>query len=281
MKTKYGDVALSESDECTSSSEEEDEDGGAALTEDFEKDFFKTLACLKKRDPRIYDNEIKFFNNETVLKRKKTDKKQDPLLLRDYEKKMVVKTGGKFHEDDDEDDDDDRAKSPTYVEEQRNLKESFQKALNDDEADGNDWGGMFKKREKTKEEQRKEDDGYTQWLKGRRNDLGNEDVENDLKPLKEYWTDPKLDKDESFLRDYLLNKRYLEKEDASYVPTYEEVIHDSDDDLSEDEKNIENQEEFETKYNHRFEEPDQEFVRDRNICCEMFWRIYVFLFAVG
>ena len=31
------------------------------------------------------------------------------------------------------------------------------------------------------------------------------------------------------VQDYLLNKRYLDKEaDSSYVPTYEQIVHDSD-----------------------------------------------------
>lgn len=59
--------------------------------------------------------------------------------------------------------------------------------------------------------------------------------------------------------------RYLDKEDANHIPTYEEIIHDSDDGFSEDEKNIETQEEFEQKYNFRYEEPDQEFVSNLNI----------------
>merc|ERR550519_1275714 len=78
-----------------------------------------------------------------------------------------------------------------------------------------------------------------------------------MKGLREYWNSEKLDKSESFLKDYLLNKRYLD----DYVPTYDEVVHDSDGGLSEDEENVRKQEEFEHKFNFRFEEPDADFIK--------------------
>merc|ERR550519_1529412 len=78
-----------------------------------------------------------------------------------------------------------------------------------------------------------------------------------MKGLREYWNSEKLDKSESFLKDYLLNKRYLDDD----VPTYDEVVHDSDGGLSEDEENVRKQEEFEHKFNFRFEEPDADFIK--------------------
>lgn len=82
-----------------------------------------------------------------------------------------------------------------------------------------------------------------------------------LKPLREFWSDPNLDANEKFLRDYVLNNKYMKNESYNTDLEYNEMIHDSDENLSEDEKTIQKQEEFERKYNFRFEEPDQEFIK--------------------
>ena len=55
-----------------------------------------------------------------------------------------------------------------------------------------------------------------QWLKGGGVQLASK-VAQELAPLKEYWTDPSLSADEKFLRDYILNRNYLEPDQDKFV----------------------------------------------------------------
>ncbi|KAG8130079.1 hypothetical protein E2320_016743, partial [Naja naja] len=64
-------------------------------------------------------------------------------------------------------------------------------------------------------------------------------------PLKIYWNDPKLDEGEQFLRDYILNQCYKEGSNSS----------------DEGEFFLKKQEDFERKYNFRFEEPEAQHVK--------------------
>ena len=60
------------------------------------------------------------------------------------------------------------------------------------------------------------------WLAGQKSEV--EDPE-------EFWNKDDLDDGE--------NKRYKDNDQDDYVPSYDEIVHDSDDDLDEDEKNVE------------------------------------------
>lgn len=230
------------------------------------------MASLKTKDPKIYNGDVRFFGEfDEVAGSASAGAGKDnekALTLVDYERKILLEKGGIYEDDDGEDDDQDdekRPQSPSYNQEQQNLRAEFKKVIDDggDSDSGEEWGGIFKRRDKTKEEEAAEDAQYTKWLAGEKANIG-ANAET-LKPLKDYWSDPKLAKDEAFLRDYILNNGYTNK-DADKVPCYEDIVgdeHRPEDaaDMSADEEELEKQAEFEHKYNFRFEEPDSEFIK--------------------
>jgi protein KRI1 len=81
-----------------------------------------------------------------------------------------------------------------------------------------------------------------------------------MKGFRVFWNKDDLDDGEKFLKNYLL-KRYKDNDQNDYVPSYDEIVHDSDDDLDEDEKNVKKQEEFEHEFKFRFEEPVEDFIK--------------------
>ncbi|XP_050439491.1 protein KRI1 homolog [Adelges cooleyi] len=242
--------------DTTSSDEEEDEEA-KELTEDVEKNFFKTLSCLKKNDPKIYDETVKFFDSSTIQdssgkSNKSSTSTSNPIYLEEYKRKILLERGPEFDDTEEVHEvlekNQVRMSSPSYVEEQKAIKESFRDALynSDDEE-------VLKRRVKTKEEQEKEDKDYLEWLKGNKDELDDEETKKDLQHLHDYWNNPNLEEGEQFLCDYILNKRFLESKDEYLV---EDEMR-----FSEEDEMLEKHEEFEHKYNFRFEEPDKEFIK--------------------
>ncbi|XP_070160841.1 protein KRI1 homolog [Polyergus mexicanus] len=268
LKARYGEDAAASDDESSDSSSSDDDEN--IHNPQFDKEFLITLACLKSKDPRIYDEKVKFFsdiakpdtskNTEANEQEKKKSKKEKALFLRDYERKIIMERDGHLSSSEDEDDARQKAKfrMSTYVEEQEQLKDSFKNVLKDENEDEDT--DLLQIKQKTDDEKYKEEESYKEWLKGQEVKIDPKDEEV-LKSLREFWTDPNLDVNEKFLRDYILNNKYMKNESYNIDLEYNAMIHDSDENLSEDEKTIQKQEEFERKYNFRFEEPDQEFIK--------------------
>uniref|UniRef100_A0A914BUM9 Protein KRI1 homolog n=1 Tax=Acrobeloides nanus TaxID=290746 RepID=A0A914BUM9_9BILA len=259
LKDKHGKDADKMDEDEESEDESTDSDELIDWSAEKERGFLRTYAALKAKDPRIYKDDVKFFNEEertsnndssnSASPSKKEDKKKSKsMFLRDYEQKLVVERGGKFS--DDEEDDEEMPKSETYFEQQNRIKEEIQTALKDaDESDEDDE--LLKRRIKTAEEKKHEEDEYYEWLNGQ--DSTTLDIQDDnLKKLKETWSKPDLGEEDKFLKNYLTNRLYEEDEDAE-LPTYEEIV--------EMDQQDEKAAEFEHKYNFRYEEPDQEFIK--------------------
>ncbi|XP_030649527.1 protein KRI1 homolog [Chanos chanos] len=270
LKDRFGDQDEDEESGSSSSGSESDEESEVELDPKLERDFYRTLSLLKKKDPRIYQKDAKFYAEEASgsdsdEKPSTSKKAEKPMYLRDYERQVILKRGGKY-EDESEDEEMDRRiqereASPSYIQEQRDLKESFRKFVQDSDEEGSEEDAqLLKKRIKTQEEKDKEEADYVEWLKGQAELEEKEEVQ-DMKYLRDYWNDPKLDERESFLRDYILKKGYLE-EDEDRIPTYDEVVLEEVEDSEEEgESFLQKQEDFERHYNFRFEEPGAQEIK--------------------
>ncbi|XP_018593870.2 protein KRI1 homolog isoform X2 [Scleropages formosus] len=261
LKDRYGE----QPEESQSSSSDSEEESDVELDPNIERDFYRTLSLLKKKDPKIYRKDATFYAAEASAASEdaqpSTSKTEKPMFLKDYERKVILEKGGKYEDEEDDSDGDplktcERAASPSYIQEQRELKESFQKFIQESDEDGDDEDSqLLRPRKKTQEEKDKEEADYTEWLKGQA-ELQERDEVQDMKYLRDFWNDPELDEKEKFLRDYILNKGYLE-EDEDRIPTFDEVVQEEVEDSEEEgESFLEKQEDFERHYNFRFEEPD-------------------------
>ncbi|KAG6925982.1 KRI1 -like protein, partial [Chelydra serpentina] len=260
--------------DAESSSESEDSGDDVELDPLQDRDFYRTLALLKTRDPRIYQKDATFYSQADSLsgsgrEAAASKRKEKPMYLKDYERKVILEKEGKYEEDEEEDEEaaaerQKRAASQSYVEEQKLIKESFRPFVADsdgEESAGEGGSALLQKRIKSTEETAREEEGYVSWLKGQ--DLPPDQQLVDLAPLKAYWSNPTLDPGERFLRDYVLNKGYREEdeeEEGRRGPGAVSPLR-LEDSSDEGELFLKKQEEFERKYNFRFEEPDAQLVR--------------------
>ncbi|KAF5901844.1 protein KRI1, partial [Clarias magur] len=263
-KDRFGDQ---EDEGSSGSSDSESDQSEVEFDPKLERDFYRTLSLLKKKDPQIYQQDAQFYAEQGSSsgsdEKPSTSKKSvKPMFLKDYERKVILERGGKYDDDDDSADEEaarkmeERAASPSYIQEQKELKASFRKFVHDSCDEASDDEQLLKRRNKTQEEKDKEEADYVEWLKGQAVLEENDEVQ-DMKYLRDYWNDPRLDDKETFLRDYILNKGYLEEDEEEKIPTYNELMQeDVEDSEEEGESFLQKQEDFERHYNFRFEEPD-------------------------
>ncbi|KAK4634093.1 hypothetical protein CLAFUW4_01971 [Fulvia fulva] len=245
LEEKYGITGLGkrkgrdeEEDSEEDSEDDESEDDDAALaTEHVDQEIFATLDAIKKKDPRVYDANVKFYSEfDPQTATAGAAKKDKPMSLHDYQRERLLSghTGGE----------DEQEHVPTFQEEQDQLqRQVIGEMHNAADAEGDDEGDDFMVAKKTAIH----DDmpGLPKEKKQKKKKITDEDIKT-------------ADKDpETYLSNFMLARAWLPGDGARFDPLESD---DSEDDNRADE--------FETAYNMRFEDPKtaneklQSFARD-------------------
>ncbi|NXV05958.1 KRI1 protein, partial [Cettia cetti] len=94
LRDRYGDSGDSSDSDSSESSGDH-----VALDPREEREFYRTLALLKTRDPRIYRQDTTFYTRAESGEEEEDEEGEEerpakPMFLKDYERKVVLEKGG-------------------------------------------------------------------------------------------------------------------------------------------------------------------------------------------
>lgn len=130
---------LREAEEGESEESEEEDDYGELLTEDVESGLNEVLKAIKTGDQRLFDSNVKFFNDDAQVTTK--DKESKPIYLKDYQREALLAGKEEFDSVDG-----DKPYTQLQKEDKENLIREIHNQLGDDEDDeDNDDDFLIKK----------------------------------------------------------------------------------------------------------------------------------------
>ncbi|PNW77549.1 hypothetical protein CHLRE_10g441450v5 [Chlamydomonas reinhardtii] len=279
-------------DSDADSSDDEEEDEGE-IPEETEAKIFETMLRIRQKDPAIYQKDVKFFDDEEEggeeveegaggAKQKKA-KKEKPMYLKDMIAKHALEYGPEVSSDDEEEGGrkaGDSRHPKAYDPEQEAMRKAFLAAATEAEEgmDGEEaLGGVLRPRGKSAgSEDDDEDEEEEEEEAPKPKKQKKEKKEKKVKKLADAYFADENDEDK-FLKEYILNKGWVDREEG-YVPSYREIVGDQDEDDGgedggdgiddeEDERYLRSVDAFEAKYNFRYEEPgaDRIITHPRNV----------------
>ena len=233
-----------EQGEEESSSTSEDEDA-ELLNDKVDAKFFKLLTLIKRKDPRLKDEQFHMFSDSDFEEEEdvpKTKKKHKPVLYKDLHIQSLLQDGPEASED--AEDSQDKPEVEVPVQEQKRLKNEFMQAVDDWEKTDPTSDTLLKPRKHTNPAPAESANIALPVLPT--------DDKTDVEEVKAYWTKAE-DPDEAFLKRFMLKQEW--KEEEPELMTYDEVVD------GEDKKRDQEMELFELAYNYRFEEEGFEKIK--------------------
>lgn len=189
---------------------------------------------------------LSFKSDEIEVDSEEEDDDNEKVTFKDVMRKDILskmdKEDGYSSEEEEQVKPEKPKKKKTYDEELSDIKNEFLRAA---EGLGNeDDDDLYHRKEKTESEIEEFENEYHKFLRVQEAKAKDDET---LNTLAQFWTEREdLDEKDKYLRDFIMNKRWLEKDHEKE----EEVI----DDVA-DQEALNNQEDFEVVYNFRYEEP--------------------------
>jgi protein KRI1 len=214
-------------DSSGSESESDDDDNDDfANSSRRDREFFDALIKVKKQDPVIKNKDVNLFESEESEddeNNNKKKKKKKAMYLKDVVAKHLIEEGPEFEEEEREIE----KKKKSYAEEQEDIRRDFLKAAEAAEKEEDGEGELLKMKEMGDEGEDEEESGEF------------------VRKLDEYFGGDGEVEDNGikFLKEYFRNRMWVDKERKCREVGEEELEH-----VSEDEREIERQEEYEYRF---------------------------------
>ena len=266
LKDKYGESVLSEASELSSDgSSSSDEDSDPEILNQklnqsiFDENFLKVYGALKRKDPKIYEENFVYSNVAANNDHDSSDpkneisqsSKQKKMTLMDYHKKLLKEKKGITEEDEAEHSASKPMGGLSYHQELMQIRSQFKAAV--DGGEESDDGELISGLKPVKSKN----------IDNLNDVLETPTADDDIQYLKNYWKkDTKqLDEKDCFLRDYILNKKYLDSNDPkqrskSAIDQFFGNFDKNEDDANGEDSEPEEETKVETVVaKHHFEEP--------------------------
>jgi protein KRI1 len=148
LKRELREEELAE-EEKSDDNEEEEDDYGELLTEDIENGLNDVLKAIKTGDKRLFDSNVKFFNDDDNLGDENKVKKSKPLFLKDYHRKALL--DGFENDNELQSIDGEKPYAFQQKEDRENLIKEMHNAISSDEENDNDDDDFLIRKEKKTE----------------------------------------------------------------------------------------------------------------------------------
>jgi protein KRI1 len=251
---------ISDESDSQSDSETEDEDA-ELLSPNLNLKIVETINSIRRKDPRIYEKSVQWFDKDqneekSVELSTKDEQKHKKKTFKDVLRDQLLEYGSDV---DDENENLTSKKSMkinlAYDAEQRQIRDEFLKLIDTPHQNQID-------RDDNRETDQDDNNELLSLKKSNRpKEIHEKSLSNALQEMKQLGNDSTDAEKDAFLSDFIIGKKWIDRLTNQHNNAADDDAMNDDN----DERDLDKMDQFESKYNFRFEEIDNELNNETNI----------------